>query len=225
MTENHQKSIVDLGWILGLGGWILSLGGWILGGSWRLGDKARPSDPDWMSETHNRAVTIFRWLKKAPETMPKLFGQFPKNPVSKLYEQAYYTHEKIQIVKNLFELHNGEIREAYGWWQKSDGPVPKSWSWYNSQYARGDRRDVNFFLSYGANDSEDEHWERRSWGFSLMRLFELYGERFSAEAIYEFYITLPIMVKNLGSGWVDLEWILGLGGWILNGSWVWVGGS
>ena len=42
----------------------------------------------------------------------------------------------------------------------------------------------------------NEHWERCSWGFSLMRLIELYGKDFSAAAIYEYYTALKVTAKK-----------------------------
>ena len=48
----------------------------------------------------------------------------------------------------------------------------------------------------GHGNNQDEHWERRSWGFSLMRFMELYGTDFSADAIYEYYTSLTVTVKK-----------------------------
>ena len=74
---------------------------------------------------------------------------------------------------------------------------PSSWNspWYNTQYAPSQyESDINSFISYG--DNVNEHWERCSWGFSLMRLIELYGKDFSAAAIYEYYTALKVTVKK-----------------------------
>ena len=53
---------------------------------------------------------------------------------------------------------------------------------------------VNMFISSG--DHVNEHWERRSWGLSLIRLMELYGHDFSAEIIHEYYTSLKVTVKK-----------------------------
>ena len=76
-------------------------------------------------------------------------------------------------------------------------PMPSPWTggWDHEQYAKGDYpHDANVFISSG--DNRNEHWERRSWGFSLMRLMELYGNDFSAEVIYEYYAGLKVTVKK-----------------------------
>ena len=54
---------------------------------------------------------------------------------------------------------------------------------HHKQYAQPDYdKDVNVFISSG--DHVKEHWERRSWKFSLMRLMELYGNDLSPEIIH-----------------------------------------
>ena len=43
---------------------------------------------------------------------------------------------------------------------------------------------------------ESKHHRRASWGFTLARLMEKFGEEYTMEASYEFFATLPIMVSK-----------------------------
>ena len=104
--------------------------------------------------------------------------------------------DKVKIIKNLFGLHQGEIRESYGFWEKKAAPLPSQEAYaayYSKQYARGEGI-INAFLNHGRTSGT--HWERRSWGFSLMRLMGSFGSDFTAEDLYEFYCTMPIVVKK-----------------------------
>ena len=40
---------------------------------------------------------------------------------------------------------------------------------------------------------ESKHHRRASWGLTLARLMEKFGEEYTLEAGYEFFATLPIM--------------------------------
>ena len=43
---------------------------------------------------------------------------------------------------------------------------------------------------------ESKHYRHASWGFTLARLMEKFGEKYTMEASYEFFVTLPIMVSK-----------------------------
>ena len=43
---------------------------------------------------------------------------------------------------------------------------------------------------------ESKHHRRASWGFTLARLMEKFGEEYTMEASYAFFATLPIMVSK-----------------------------
>ena len=43
---------------------------------------------------------------------------------------------------------------------------------------------------------ESKHHRRASWGLTLARLMEKFGEEYTMEASYEFFATLPIMVSK-----------------------------
>ena len=95
--------------------------------------------------------------------------------------------DKVKIIKNLFGLHQGEIRESYGFWEKKADPLPSQEAYaayYSKQYARGEGM-INAFLSHSGTSGT--HWERRSWGFSLMPIMESFGSDFTADHLYEFY--------------------------------------
>ena len=74
----------------------------------------------------------------------------------------------MNIIKNLVGLHQGEIRESYGLWEKKAAPLPSQEAhaaYYSKQYARGEGV-INAFFSHGRTSGT--HLERRSWWFSLM---------------------------------------------------------
>ena len=56
----------------------------------------------------------------------------------------------------------------------------------------------NAFLYPG--EHENEHYQKRAWCFSLARLCEKYRNTLPAEVIYEFWLTLPIVVSRKGRG-------------------------
>ena len=58
--------------------------------------------------------------------------------------------DKVKIIKNLLGLHQGEIRESYGFWEKKADPLPSQEAYaayYSKQYARGEGI-INAFLSH-----------------------------------------------------------------------------
>ena len=71
--------------------------------------------------------------------------------------------DKVQAIKNLMNMYQGEIREVHGFWVLICASMPNPWTgaWYHKQYAQSDYdNDVNMFISSG--DHVNEHWERRS---------------------------------------------------------------
>lgn len=147
-------------------------------------DEARPVDRTWVTEVYRKSVEILKWLESASDSSLKLFEQLPQNPHTKLYEQVTGMCDKLQVIKNLMNTHQGEIREVNHNWVLIHAPMPNPWpgGWYHKQYAQADYHDDrNVFISSG--DNRNEHWQRRSRGFSLMRLMELYGNDFSAEVL------------------------------------------
>ena len=162
-----------------------------------LGDPARPFDEGWVTKTHTDAVETLRWFRHAPEAIPKLLSQMPRKPRSNLYEVARTSEDKIKILKNLFELHQGEIREVGYKWERVHSPMPWSWNspWYNKQYQQSPyQSNENIFIGQG--ETPQEHWIRQSWGFSLMRLFDLFKNDFSAEVLFEYYMKLQVVVRK-----------------------------
>ena len=53
---------------------------------------------------------------------------------------------------------------------------------------------------------ESKHHRRASWGFTLARLMEKFGEKYTMEAIYEFFVALPIMVSKKLRGSKRVTW-------------------
>ena len=161
-----------------------------------FGDKARPWDETWATDIHRGALDSFKSMANAPEWHPQLFKRLPRNPRSGLYEEASTMEDKVKIIKNLLGLHQGEIRESYGFWEKKADPLPSQEAYaayYSKQYARGEGM-INAFLSHSGTSGT--HLGRRSWWFSLMRLMESFGSDFTADHLYEFYCTMPIVVKK-----------------------------
>ena len=52
------------------------------------------------------------------------------------FEPLVKSHERRSEMKNLFELHQGEIREVGYKWERVHSPMPWRWNspWYNKQY-------------------------------------------------------------------------------------------
>ena len=99
----------------------------------------------------------------------------------------------------MLNLHAGEVRETYGEWQMILAPLPESRALYNSQYPEiDDHPAINCFLM--RRSEESKHYRRASWGFTLARLMEKFGEKYTMEAIYDFIVTLPIMVGKKSRG-------------------------
>ena len=104
---------------------------------------------------------------------------------------------KVKAIKHLMNTYQGEIREVYCCWQLIRERMPRPWAgaWYDKQYAPSDYKNgFNMCICPGSN--ENEHWERRSGGFSLMRLADLYNDDFSMEIIHEYYTSLKVTVKK-----------------------------
>ena len=113
--------------------------------------------------------------------------------------------EKKEWMKSLLNLHAGEVRETYGEWKMVPAPLPESWAWYNSQYPEiDDHLAINSFLMRCSEESK--HYRRASWGFTLARLMEKFGEKYTMEAIYEFFVALPIMVTKKLRGSKRATW-------------------
>jgi len=113
--------------------------------------------------------------------------------------------DKMQYMKGLIEKHAGEVRETYGSWEKVWAPLPESRAWYIPQYPEStDVLGMNTFLQR-CND-ESEHYRRASWGFTLPRLMEKFGEKYTFETIYELFFTLPVMVSKKKRGSNRVAW-------------------
>ena len=76
------------------------------------GDEARPAVRTWLTEVFRKSVEILKWLENASDSNLKLFEQLPQNPHTKLYEQVTGMRDKLQVIKNLMNTHQGEIREV-----------------------------------------------------------------------------------------------------------------
>ena len=161
------------------------------------GVKMRPSDPDWVADSHNAGVEIRKRLLRNPPQV--LLERMPRNPSTLRYEQHESTFEKTKFMKYLLNLHDGEVRETYGFWRRIQEPLPNSKTWYNPQYPKDEALlSINRFLK--RSNEKSEHFRRESWGFSLPRLMEEFGEKHTFDTVYELFSTLPIMVSKKKRG-------------------------
>ena len=97
------------------------------------------------------------------------------------------------------------VLETCGFWSKVQALLPDSKTWYNPQYPKSeDSLGINSFLK--GSSEESEHCRRASWGFTLSRLMEKFGEKHTFESIYELLLTLPIMVSKKKRGAVRVTW-------------------
>ena len=102
-------------------------------------------------------------------------------------------------------LHIGEVRETYGFWQEVPAPLPESMAWYHPQYLLSPAPPgVNSFLRQGTQ--KYEYGRRASWGFTLPRLIQKFGNTHMFETIYELFLTLPIMVSKKKHGSRRVAW-------------------
>lgn len=161
------------------------------------GDKMRPSDPAWIAESHRLGIQIQKLLLQRPPQM--LLECMPRNRSTMRYEPHQGISDKTQSMKFLLNMHAGEIRETYGFWQVVQTSLPASDAWYVDQYpVREEALGINTFLKK-ANE-ESEHCRRASWGFTLPRFMAEFGEKHTFETIYELFLTLPIMVSKKKCG-------------------------
>ncbi len=70
----------------------------------------RPSDPDWVTDSHNRDVQIKTWLLQNPPQ--KLLERMPRNRKGR-YEQHQSISDKMQFMKFVLNYHAGEVRETF----------------------------------------------------------------------------------------------------------------
>ena len=165
-------------------------------------DKMRPFDPEWVADVHGRAIQIQnQLLQQLPQFLPqRLFERMPRNPCTMRYEQQHCIDDKKMYMKRLLNLHTGEVLETWGHWENVPAPLPESKAWYHAQYSESKEPfAISAFLV--ADNHACEHFRRISWGFTLARLMDKFGEVYTFETIYEVFVTLPIMVgkKKRGS--------------------------
>ena len=102
----------------------------------KWGEKMRPTDPDWVADSHNRAVQIQKQLLGQPPQM--LMNKMPRNPETWHVEVGMDGNdaEKKNLMKLLLNCHVGEVRETYGYWHLVLAQLPESGAWYSSQYPK-----------------------------------------------------------------------------------------
>ena len=98
----------------------------------------------WTVKLSPQLIEIWKFVEERA-----VVSQMPRNPRSNLYEVARTSEDKIQILKNHFELHQGEIWEVWYKWERVHSPMPEDWKspWYNEHYHKSPYKDnANIFI-------------------------------------------------------------------------------
>eukprot|EP00747_Dinoflagellata_sp_TGD_P170491 gnl/TRDRNA2_/TRDRNA2_202190_c0_seq1.p1 gnl/TRDRNA2_/TRDRNA2_202190_c0~~gnl/TRDRNA2_/TRDRNA2_202190_c0_seq1.p1 ORF type:complete len:224 (+),score=23.80 gnl/TRDRNA2_/TRDRNA2_202190_c0_seq1:98-769(+) len=160
------------------------------------GEKARPWEVGWVDDCHKRSLDTQKWLCHDRDDSGMLWNEMPRNATGN-YARLVDMRDKVEYMWKCLNFHS-EVREVYGYWEKVHAPMPspEDRAWYHRQYTKGAAmpQEANAFLHPG--DHAGEHYQRQSWCFSLAGLFELYRNTWSAEVIYEFWKSLPVMVSK-----------------------------
>ena len=150
--------------------------------AWHHGDKVKPWDADWLGEYHSRSIEIMKRLCQEPNARNILWQTMPRNPATKRYEKHISLEDKADFLKQLINIHSGEVREIRSEWVQKETPLPDDSSWYHPVYAKGELEagEVNRFLWKGRLSGE--HWQRHATGFSLPRLLDLFRNQYTGES-------------------------------------------
>ena len=109
-------------------------------------------------------------LWQEPNTCNVLWQTMPRIPGAMRYEKYASLEDKAVFLKNLMNMHPGEVRAIKSEWVKVETSLPDDDSWYHEQYLKNEPKagEVNSFLWKGCHSGE--HWQRHATGSSLPRL-------------------------------------------------------
>ena len=110
-----------------------------------IGKEATPDSTTWVTDSHREDVAMNHRFKNAEDAAfheMKLLEKMPRDPGSKRYLNFGSIKDKVSFLWSLLELHQGELREVYGYWRCVPAALPRSQAWYASKYTK----DLHDFL-------------------------------------------------------------------------------
>ena len=180
-------------------------------------EEARPGDAALAKAIYQERVDLKKFFSKgAMENVylhpEMLFAKMPRDHDNKRYNAMHDIHDKVHFLMELSELHQGEIKEVCGSWDRVATALPHkedSPAWYTPQYAEGKHCDsVRPFPRRGRQS--DGHFVKRSWLSSLRHLVSLgvnletwkLHKRLGNQGIHRIALCLPFVCDS----WHGRHW-------------------
>jgi uncharacterized protein YukE len=191
-------------------------------------DDAPPFDPLTALDSKRWAVQAGNYIQDNPETFQPLLLRVPHNHHTGLPPTT--PEEAMYAVTQLIRMHKGEVRLVSGEWTRYPGPCPTQndadhGHLHHAHYIHDDEiiQQINsrttpptppqgrttistpteFLTAVLAKDPlEPDHYHLRRSGhaWTLDSLFTMLGHRCTAEDLYRYYLTLPVLLTKSQRG-------------------------
>jgi len=184
--------------------------------------QAQPEEgEEWLKKVHREGLSLMQGLMADPEQCPSLWLDLPRDP-DRAKSFAGSDQVRFICMELAMGRHKGELVDLHTEWRPVRRTMPRPWAHpglYHRQFDlvgprdepapggdwsygkddhmagrwRPDRgKQVNRWLAPDV-DSWEWHWRRSAKVTSLAHLFRHLGDRFTARALYDFYLSLRLV--------------------------------